>query len=47
MLNSDFGSLPSDHLAVPKTAFSLKKLGCKDEEIERVCCYNARKFYKL
>jgi len=47
MLNSDFGSLPSDHLAVPKTAFALKKLDCKDKEIEKVCCCNAREFYKI
>lgn len=47
LVDSDFGSDPSDHLAVPKTAFSLKKLGYNDKNIQKVCYFNAKNFYHI
>jgi predicted metal-dependent TIM-barrel fold hydrolase len=45
MIDSDFSGLPSDHLAVPKTALALKRLGVSESDIEKVGALNAKSFY--
>ena len=47
MFDSDFSSLPSDHLAVPKTAMALRKKGVPEDQIEKVCSTNAKKLYGI
>ena len=47
MVDSDCSGLPSDPLAVPKTAMALKQKGVSDPEIEKVCFSNAGAAYGL
>ncbi|MDD2643378.1 MAG: TatD family hydrolase [Methanobacteriaceae archaeon] len=47
LLNSDISNKPSDPISVPKTVRTLKKLGYKNSDIEKVAFKNAKKFFKI
>lgn len=47
MIDSDCSPLPSDPLAVPKTALALKRKGFSDGDIEKVCAGNCRAAYGI
>ena len=47
MTNSDCSPLPSDPLAIPKTALALQRRGVSSEAITRVCRDNGRAFYRI
>ena len=47
LLDSDMSNNPSDPLSVPKTIRELKRLGYKDNQIEKVARKNAQDFYKI
>lgn len=47
LINSDFGSPPSDPLAVPKTALACKRIGIEDNSIKKVCYLNAKACFKI
>ncbi|MEA4857589.1 MAG: TatD family hydrolase [Solidesulfovibrio sp.] len=47
ILDSDSSMLPSDPLAVPKTAFALKSQGFSDADIEKVCALNCKTAYAI
>jgi predicted metal-dependent TIM-barrel fold hydrolase len=47
MIDSDASGLPSDPLAVPKTAMAMKKKGVSEENIEKVCFLNSKQVYGI
>jgi uncharacterized protein len=47
MIDSDASGLPSDHLAVARTALALKKKGVSEEMINRVCFENCMTCYGI
>ena len=47
LLNSDISNKPSNPLSVPKTVRTLKRLGYKQEEIDKVAFKNAKSFFNL
>ena len=47
LLNSDISNKPSNPLSVPKTVRTLKKLGYKQEEIDKVAFKNAQSFFNI
>lgn len=47
MVDSDCSGLPSDPLAVPKTALALKRKGVSSEDIEKVCSLNSKGAYGI
>jgi len=47
ILSSDISSIPSDPLALPRSALEMRKGGISREEIERATWSNAMKFYGL
>jgi len=47
MVNSDCSGAISDPLAVPKTAYELRKKGVSEENIKKVCCENALEAYGI
>ena len=47
LLNSDISNKPSNPLSVPKTVRTLKRLGYKQEEIEKVAFKNAKSFFNI
>lgn len=47
LLNSDISNMPSDPISVPKTVRTLKKLGFKAKEIDKVSFKNAEKFFNI
>ena len=47
LLNSDISNKPSNPLSVPKTVRTLKRLGYKENEIDKVAFKNAEGFFDL
>ncbi|ADC46499.1 hydrolase TatD family [Methanobrevibacter ruminantium M1] len=47
LLNSDISNKPSDPLSVPKTVRTLKRLGYKQDKIDKVAFKNAESFFNL
>jgi uncharacterized protein len=47
MLNSDCSPLRSDPLALPKTAYALRRQGATEGDIEKVCRRNSQQFYGI
>lgn len=47
LLNSDMSNKPSDILSVPKTIRELKRLGYKENQIEKIAQKNAQDFFKI
>lgn len=47
LLNSDISNKPSDPLSVPRTVRTLKRLGYKEKDIEKVSHRNAEKFFNI
>ena len=47
LLNSDISNKPSDPLSVPKTVRSLKKLGFKSKQIDKIAFKNAQNFFNI
>ncbi len=47
LLNSDISNKPSNPLSVPKTVRTLKRLGYKQEEIDKVAFKNAQSFFNI
>ena len=47
LLDSDISNKPSDPLSVAKTVRELEKSGFNQNDIEKVACKNAEKFYNL
>ena len=47
LLNSDISNKPSDPLSVPRTVRTLKRLGYKEKDIEKVSHRNAEKFFDI
>lgn len=47
LLNSDISNKPSNPLSVPKTVRTLKRLGYKEKEIDKVAFKNAKGFFDI
>lgn len=47
LLNSDISNKPSEPLSVPKTVRTLKRLGYKQDDIDKVAFKNAKSFFNL